>query len=139
LGCPRSLVVACANIIQTDILQWLIEESSNNPNPIQMTPRRIAHRLVFITFNSAEPIGLTLCTVIFNILSSKDAQEIVKVLREECERTLAATKEGYWTRSAVDKLELLDSTIRESMRISDFGSHAFPREVRAWLPSVDQQ
>jgi hypothetical protein len=95
-----------------------------------MTSRRIAHRLVFLTFNSAPPTALTITSVIINILTSSDAQETIQILREEIERVLVATKEGYWTRSAVDQLELLDSTIRESMRISDFGSHAFPRQVR---------
>jgi hypothetical protein len=94
-----------------------------------MTPRRIAHRLVFLTFNSAPPTSLTIASVIINILTSSNAQETIRLLREECEHTLAGIKEGYWTRSAADQLEFLDSTIRESMRISDFGSHAFPRQV----------
>lgn len=96
-----------------------------------MTARRIAHRLVFLTFNAAPPAGLTLSSFLLDLISSPKAEEYIHALRRECEQVLEETSEGYWTKTAVEKLILLDSALRESMRLSDFGSHAFPRRVRS--------
>jgi cytochrome P450 len=56
---------------------------------------------------------------------------MVSTLRAELRKVSKDTLEDYWTKDSVSELHLLDSTIRESMRLSDFGSLAFPRRVAA--------
>lgn len=82
-----------------------------------------------LTFDAAPPAGLTLTNVLLDLYSSPDIGTHISILRQECERVLDRHDTTTWTRDAVDSLHLLDSTIRESMRISNFGSHAFPCRV----------
>ena len=112
-----------------DILQWAIEESAASGNPAQMVPRRIAHRLVVLDFNAAPPVGMTLANLISDLYSDPSSPSYVDELRKECSNALNATSEGYWTKDATSNLVLLDSTLRESMRLSSFGHFAFPRRV----------
>lgn len=96
-----------------------------------MEPRRIAHRIVMLNFNSVPPAGLTVANAIFDLFSAPSSADFVSTLRAELNKVAQETPEHYWTKAAVSKLHLLDSTMRESMRISDFGSLAFPRRVAA--------
>ena len=49
-------------------------------------------------------------------------------IREECDR-VSASSGGAWTRETVSRLFRVDSTIKESMRVSDFGVVALHRRV----------
>lgn len=60
-------------------------------------------------------------------LASADPS-IITILREESARVLKEAG-GKWTRQAVTKLRLIDSTIRESMRMTPFNSIGLPRTV----------
>ncbi|PSN68785.1 cytochrome P450 [Corynespora cassiicola Philippines] len=97
-----------------DILQWLIEESASTGNPDQISSRSIAHRLLLLNFNSVPPLSMTLSSTIFDLYSAPGAENYIEALRKEC-----------------DELHLLDFTIHESMRYSEFGYLAFPRRVNA--------
>ena len=94
-----------------------------------MKARRIANRLVILNFNGVPPTGLTLANLLLDLYSSPQRDFFVEKLREECDRVFNATLEGYWTKDAVSKLSMVDSTLRESMRHSDFGTFAYPRQV----------
>ena len=94
-----------------------------------MKPRRIAHRLVMYNFNSVPPIGLTLSHLLLDLYSGPNAEKSVARLRKESREVFESSPDGTWTKDTVSKLVLADSTIRESMRMSDFGSLALPRRV----------
>jgi hypothetical protein len=111
------------------VLQWLIEESHAVNNPDQIKPRRIAHRIIMLNFNAVPPSGLTLSNTLLDLYSTPQSEEFVEAIRAQCNQILEETPEKCWTKEAVAKLTLIDSTIRESMRHSDFGSLAFPRRV----------
>jgi hypothetical protein len=114
-----------------DILQWLIQESAKHPDPSHMDPRRLARRLVVLNFNAVPPAGITLSHLLCNLYSqTRDkCEEYVEELRNECNSVLNSTSKDYWTRETVERLKLVDSTIRESMRHLDFGALAMPRRV----------
>lgn len=66
---------------------------------------------------------------LLDLFSTDPAFEFVEALREECFR--AFKESGYvWDDEAVKKLQLVDSAIRESMRLNPFGSALMPRKVR---------
>ena len=65
---------------------------------------------------------------ILDLYSTDPALGYVDILRQECEAALRDAG-GQWTHGAVQKLRLVDSAIRESMRMNPFGSLALPREV----------
>lgn len=72
--------------------------------------------------------SFTISNLLLNLFSSNPSHGYVEALREEC-RTVLDAAGGTWTRSAVQKLRLLDSAIRESMRISSFSVVGLPRTV----------
>ncbi|ROV87605.1 hypothetical protein VSDG_09602 [Cytospora chrysosperma] len=77
--------------VPDDFLQWMIPILAKEGNE-QIDATRIALRL--------------------------DREEILLGLREECSRVMAKYG-GLGTREAVDELHRIDSTLRESMRVSD--------------------
>ena len=52
-----------------------------------------------------------------DLFHSPDAPAFVAELRKECDRVLAAHN-GEWTKAALNELVLVDSAIKESMRLS---------------------
>lgn len=82
-----------------------------------------------LNFNSVPPVGLTLSHLLFDLYSAPPSEGFVDTLRGECDQVIKETPEKHWSKDAVSRLVLLDSTIRESMRHSDFGWTAFPRRV----------
>jgi cytochrome P450 len=96
-----------------------------------MEPHRIAHRIVMLNFNTAPPAGLTVANTLCDLFSAPDTEQIVSIPRAELLKVAEETGGHYWTKDAVSRIHLLDSTMRESMRLSDFGSLAFPRRVAA--------
>lgn len=84
-----------------------------------------------LNFNTVPPAGLTVANVIFDLFSAPSSADFVSTLRAELDKVGQETREHHWTKDAVSKLHLLDSTMRESMRVSNFGSLAFPRRVAA--------
>jgi hypothetical protein len=81
-----------------------------------------------LNFNAVPPVGIVLTNVLLDLYSAPSCKEFVGALREECDEALAAS-DGTWTKDAVSRLCRVDSTIRESMRFSNFGTLALPRRV----------
>ena len=61
--------------------------------------------------------GLTNC--ILDMYGSEQCDDVITEIREECERVSAAC-DGIESKSAVARLRLIDSWIRESLRFSGF-------------------
>ncbi|TRX87809.1 hypothetical protein FHL15_011302 [Xylaria flabelliformis] len=113
---------------QEDALQWCIEESYATGDPDHLDPMRIALRLVYLNDISTHSTSFTAANVILDLASSDPSLGYIKALREESARVLKEA-DGSWTRQAVSELKLIDSTIRESMRMSPFNSIGVPRTV----------
>lgn len=84
-----------------------------------------------LNFNTVPPAGLTVANAIFDLFSAPACSDITSAIRSELHQVAGDVQEDYWTKEAVSQLHLLDSTLREFMRLSDFGSLAFPRRVAA--------
>lgn len=67
--------------------------------------------------------------MILDLFSSDPALGYVDALRDEAASVLAKFG-GCWTRDAVRELKLIDSMIRESMRLNPFAIVGLPRTVR---------
>ncbi|RYP59543.1 hypothetical protein DL769_008485 [Monosporascus sp. CRB-8-3] len=122
-----SLVISSTPRAQ-DGLQWLIDEAYATCDPNQLVPERLAHRLVFLNDVSMHSTGYTAQHVILDLASQDPSLGYVQALRDEAGKVLKEAG-GTWTRQAVTKLKLVDSTIRESMRLSPFFSVGLPRTV----------
>ena len=73
-------------------------------------------------------ISLTTTEAILDICSSPPSENVIDLLREECTNILAS-KNGFWSKDGVSQLCRMDSTIRESLRFSNFGLIALSRRV----------
>lgn len=71
--------------------------------------------------------------MILDLYSSDPSLGYVDTLREEATGVLAKAG-GSWTRDAVRDLKLIDSMIRESMRLNPFAIVGLPRTVSVPLP-----
>ncbi|CAH0051930.1 unnamed protein product [Clonostachys solani] len=111
-----------------DGLQWIIDECYGSKRDSQLNPVRVCHRLLLINDVSLHTTSFTMQDFILNLFSTNSSFGYVEILREEC---VAALEEsgGRWDRSAIDKLRLVDSAIRESMRLSPVGQIMLPRKV----------
>ncbi|CAG8958654.1 hypothetical protein HYFRA_00011495 [Hymenoscyphus fraxineus] len=111
-----------------DGLQWLIEESYASPLPDELLPKRVWHRLLLMNNVSLLTTSYTVQNVLLDLYSSDPSLGYVDVLRDEAAQALASTN-GIWTSESVAHLRLLDSTIRESMRVSAMGPLMLARTV----------
>ncbi|KAK2745533.1 hypothetical protein FQN57_003658 [Myotisia sp. PD_48] len=113
-----------------DGLQWIIDECYATGNPIQLDPNRVSQRLLLVNDISLHSTSYTVQNVILDLFSTDPELGFVDAMREECAQVLEEAG-GSWTFDAVKKLKLVDSAIRESMRLSPFGTIALPRRVIA--------
>jgi cytochrome P450 len=128
---PDPNILTTLSKLQNDALQWLISESalSSNP-PAQLTPHRLALRLLFVNDVSMLTTAYTAQNLILDLFSTSPSHAYIPTLRAECAAALAASN-GVWDIEAVGRLRLVDSAIRESMRLNPFGTLILPREVVA--------
>lgn len=113
---------------QQDGLQWLIEESYASPLTGELDPERVWHRLLIMNNVSLLTTSYTVQNVLLDLISSDPSLGYVDALRNEAAAALESTG-GIWTAESVDKLRLMDSAIRESMRVSPMGPLMLARTV----------
>ncbi|KAI1412108.1 cytochrome P450 [Hypoxylon sp. FL1857] len=101
-----------------DALQWMIQKSARS-DPDNLKPDVIAQRLLVLQISSIYTTTLALSHILVNLYGSNSKDDFVAGLLSECER-VAAEHEGLSTKQAIDKLYRMDSTIRESLRLSPF-------------------
>ncbi|KAL4756767.1 cytochrome P450 [Aspergillus foveolatus] len=112
-----------------DALQWIIDECYATGQPAELAPQRVALRLLLLNVISLHSTSFTLQNVILDLASMDPADGVVELLREECRSVLAASGSTSWTYEAVKSLRLLDSAVRESMRLTPFANLGLPRTV----------
>ncbi|EAW11043.1 cytochrome P450 [Aspergillus clavatus NRRL 1] len=105
-----------------DALQWTLETPSSFPGDDD--PLHQAYQMLHLTFaaSSASGVGVTQC--LLNVLAYP---EYLGPLREEI-KTVVARHSG-WTDKALSQMALLDSFIRETMRLHPAGSLTVARTV----------
>nr|WOZ30805.1 McfF [Coleophoma empetri]BAN91490.1 putative cytochrome P450 monooxygenase [Coleophoma empetri] len=111
-----------------DMLQWIIEEAFNRNEPKELDAHLITQRILKLNFVSIETIHMSMTHAILDLYRSPHSERFVAGLRQECDRVLEANN-GQWTKSGLDDLLCIDSTIRESMRYSNVGYIALTRMV----------
>ena len=114
--------------MQKDGLQWIIDECYATGDPGQLDPKRLTHRLAFMNDISMHSTSYTVQNLLLDLASSNPSLGYIEALREEAARVFNEAG-GSWTRQSVQKLKLIDSTIRESMRMTPFNCVGLPRTV----------
>ncbi|KAI0200206.1 ent-kaurene oxidase [Astrocystis sublimbata] len=112
----------------SDSLQWIIEESRACGDSHQLSPEVICKRLLLINDISLHTTSFTVHNLILDLVSSDPSKCYIEALREECARVFEEAG-GSWTFEAINKLKLVDSAIRESIRFTPITSVGLPRTV----------
>ncbi|KAL4861664.1 cytochrome P450 [Aspergillus spectabilis] len=112
-----------------DALQWIIDECYGSGQPEQLAPDRVAQRLLLLNVISLHSTSYSLQNVILDLASMDPASKVMEALREECRTVLQESGSPSWTYEAVKKLRLVDSAVRESLRLSPFANVGLPRTV----------
>lgn len=114
---------------KVDGLQLIIDEAISRNDPTQLSTRLIADRTIIMNDVSLHGITFTVHHLLLCLVTSDPSLGYIEALREECKNALAEHG-GKWCLQAVRSLKIMDSTIRESMRVTPFGSIAMVRTVR---------
>ncbi|KAB8224438.1 cytochrome P450 [Aspergillus novoparasiticus] len=105
-----------------DALQWTIDTAPSFPGDDE--PLHQVYHMLHLTFaaSSASGVGVTQC--LLNVLAYP---EYLEPLREEISAVVA--RHGGWTDKALSQMALLDSFIRETMRLHPAGSLTVARTI----------
>ncbi|EFE45128.1 hypothetical protein TRV_00066 [Trichophyton verrucosum HKI 0517] len=113
---------------KNDFLQWCIEQARESGNPRMCRPRTLAGRILLMNLVSIHTSSLTITNVMLDLASS--TSEVLEELRAEVEQVLDECG-GQWTKLALNKMEKLDSVLRESARINTLIAVGLRRRVVA--------
>ena len=109
---------------------WSIEDAMKYRDKVEQTPDMLSRRVMALNFAAIHTSTMTTVNLILDLASAPTQQGCLKRLSEE--NDLLHRKYGaHWTRARIAEMIILDSALRESMRISGFGSKAFNRKVTA--------
>ncbi|KAI0003125.1 cytochrome P450 [Xylariaceae sp. FL0662B] len=111
-----------------DALQLIIDEAISRDDDTQLSASLISDRLLIANNVSLHSTTLTLHNLISSLITSDPSLGCIEALREECDKALRDAG-GTWNLEAIRKLKLVDSAIRESMRVAPFASVAMARTV----------
>ena len=98
-----------------DMLQWILDTPGSIPD--DDSPIHQAHHLMHLTFAASSASGVLVTQGLFQLLM---LPEYADPLREEIEQTLR--EHGGWTDKALTSMVLMDSLLRETMRMYPAGS-----------------
>lgn len=105
-------------------------------DPREIDPILIVQRLLMLNFVAIETMAMSITHTLVDLYSAPECLSFVAGLREEYDRVWQEDSQrhpqpqtGQWTKAGLDRLVRVDSTIRESMRVSDLSYIAVPRMV----------
>ncbi|KIX09579.1 uncharacterized protein Z518_00659 [Rhinocladiella mackenziei CBS 650.93] len=108
-----------------DAIQWTIDAAFATGNTREIWPRRIAENVLHLLFAANSAPGALATQMLYQLLMDPGYLE---PLRDEIRAALAA--EGGWNAAAMDKMALLDSFVRETVRMYPPGSIACTRTIQ---------
>ncbi|OJD30510.1 cytochrome p450 [Diplodia corticola] len=142
---PPNPSTTTANERTADVIALLARAAAKSPSPRDRSPHSLAARLLALNFVAVHTSYLTAVAALSDILT-RGGPSLWAELRSEAADALRATATGSavdssssssssfdarWTKAAVGRLVLLDSALRESMRVSPFKGRGVEREVVA--------
>ncbi|RAL07410.1 cytochrome P450 [Aspergillus homomorphus CBS 101889] len=109
------------------LLDLLIQAGMRSKWPMELTTMWLAYRIFMINFPGVHTSGVSATSVLLDILSYSDVN-LVDLLREE---VLSISSDGSWTAQDLAKAALLESAIKESLRLNGINAVSPTRKVVA--------
>lgn len=111
-----------------DFITWHIEASNRAKDPYERQPAVICERLNLLNILAGHTSPTALSNFVIDLYSLSPEGGEVAALREEVEREYAACG-GQWTQAALNRLDRVDSALRESFRLHPLGLKVVERKV----------
>ncbi|TFB02692.1 Cytochrome P450 monooxygenase paxP [Trichoderma ghanense] len=112
-----------------DFITWLIRQALLEQKTFELDPVVISKRLLPVEFAAIHTTVLTGQLWMQDLLTSDPETGILAILCAEV--TANKPSSGPWTKAAISNLVRLDSSIRESQRVSNFSATLIERTVVA--------
>lgn len=118
---------------EQDFLQWMIIRCAK-ASPEQLNPAKITMRLLGLATMSVMGMVHVLSNTVPDLYGNSSTAEFIAGLGAECQSVLAAsdvdgTNHGISTEKDIQKLHRIDSTLRESLRLSNISVTSLARDV----------
>ena len=105
--------------LPNDFLTWLAGEALQQTDPVERTPQMVCGRLIAINFAAIHTSTFTITNALFNLYGSPNSKDYIAGIRDEVSRVLAE-EDGKWTKAGLANMRRVDSTLRETLRITNF-------------------
>lgn len=118
---PIAKQVISGNLVSEEdtFLKWYLEETKNSAKALD--PNVLVSSIISINFAGIHTTELSSTQVMYHILSYKGADSLITALRVEIEMIRNNSSEEHWTWDQLEQLNLLDSVIRETLRLAPIG------------------
>lgn len=97
-------------------LDILIEDAIKRNWSASLTTKWLSHRVFMLNFPGVHTTSMSGCSFLMDILSCPPEHEIIETLRNEVQ-TIKHSTDGTWTVADLERATLLDSSIKESLRL----------------------
>lgn len=119
---------ANGNNRSNDLMQWLVEQSYRSTNPVEMSPRNLANKLVLFNLFATHTLTTTLTTLITTLLTHHSSIATLSALRTEASQILPKASENP---ALIKTMHFHDSVLRETLRFHPAFDDSMLREVVA--------
>lgn len=115
---------------QDSLLDLLIRAGLRSKWPIEATSMWLSYRIFMINFPGVHTTAVSATSVLLDILSDPIDENLVNHLRAEIE-SIAGNSSGYWNAEDLERAALLDSAVKESLRLNGINAASPTRKVCA--------
>ncbi|PWY88359.1 putative cytochrome P450 [Aspergillus heteromorphus CBS 117.55] len=116
--------------LQGSLLDMLVQAGLRSKWPMEVTSMWLAYRVFMINFPGVHTSGVSATSILLDILSHSADEKLLDVLREEIEG-IAINSDRAWTAEDLEKACLLESAVKESLRLNGINSISPTRKVVA--------
>ncbi|KAL1391388.1 cytochrome P450 [Phyllosticta capitalensis] len=109
-----------------DMLQLMARFAAKSHDPLDHDPRSLCARILALNFVGIHTSSAAAVGAIIDILCA--GPDVFAKLRHEA-ATVLRDAGGVWNKAAVNRLVLMDSTLRESLRFSAFKARGVERKI----------
>ncbi|KAI2627776.1 cytochrome P450 [Hypoxylon sp. NC1633] len=111
-----------------DYIQWAINYALAKPviDPMELDPRVLACRFSVLAFAAIQSSVITLTNALIDIAASPDCTQSMASMHDEVVRETSITpkdlqqSKGPWSKANLARMTLVDSALRESLRLNGF-------------------
>lgn len=109
-------------------VDWSICDAMRRHDPAEKTPDMLSRRLMVLNFAAIHTSTMNTANMMIDVASGSAGERCLTAILGECQG-LSQKYGTQWSSARLAEMAVLDSALRECMRISGFGSKAFARKV----------